>query len=265
MLIVLVMHSLLTLSSHAFRAGKPRVNRLMISRLLSNLEVKLGDVPLSASSSTSSTADIQSGSRDDYLFGNQSITFADLGVLPSLSAALTKLDKPFATTIQAATFDFILSGKDTVIAAETGSGKTLSYLIPILHLLLEDNYRENVHYPSAVIVVPNKELSFQVLRMANEILERVEPDQRTISIAAATSATGYWPYRVEESPNVLVCTPAFVGKFLRGPNILDEDLFRSIRHFVLDEADMLLEGSYLTDIEKILGTCGLLSLTYNLS
>ena len=61
-----------------------------------------------------------------------------------------------------------------------------------------------------------------------------------------------WPYsRSQTSPNIAVCTPAFLANFIRGPNILEEDLFRSLRQLVLDEADMLLEGSYLSDVEKV--------------
>lgn len=119
-------------------------------------------------------------------------------------------------------------------------------------MLLEDDLRESLHYPSAIVMVPNKELCLQVHRMASELLGAIDEEDRRISCAAATAATGNWPYRMETCPNMLICTPAFMGKFVRGPNILDEDLFRSVRHFVLDEADMLLEGSYLPDVEKVL-------------
>jgi superfamily II DNA/RNA helicase len=117
---------------------------------------------------------------------------------------------------------------------------------------MEDDYRESIHFPSAVIMVPNKELCFQVHRMATELLDAIPEEDRKIKIATATSASGTWPYRMEESPNVLICTPSFMSKFVRGPSILEEDLFRSIRHFVLDEADMLLEGSYQRDVEKLM-------------
>lgn len=67
-----------------------------------------------------------------------------------------------------------------------------------------------------------------------------------------TQVLDRWPYsRSQISPNIAICTPAFLSNFIRGPNILEEDLFRSLRQLVLDEADMLLEGSYLADVEKV--------------
>ena len=67
-----------------------------------------------------------------------------------------------------------------------------------------------------------------------------------------TQVLDRWPYsRSQTSPNIAVCTPAFLANFIRGPNILEEDLFRSLRQLVFDEADMLLEGSYLSDVEKV--------------
>lgn len=118
-------------------------------------------------------------------------------------------------------------------------------------MLMEDEFRENKNYPAAVIVVPNKELCLQMHRMALEVFDAIDPEVRSVGVGVETSVTGYWPFQDEDCPHILICTPAYIGKFLRGPHILDEDLFRSIRHFVMDEADMLLEGSYLKDIEKI--------------
>lgn len=71
-----------------------------------------------------------------YLFG-KSISFRDLGVNVNLCKALDNTSKAVATKIQTEAFLKVLSGKDVVIGAETGSGKTLSYLIPLFQLILE--------------------------------------------------------------------------------------------------------------------------------
>ena len=64
---------------------------------------------------------------ETYLFGNHT-SFAELGVLPVIERALRRLKRPVATSIQAATFAQLLSKRDTVIAAETGAGKSLAFL-----------------------------------------------------------------------------------------------------------------------------------------
>ena len=52
-----------------------------------------------------------------------------------------------------------------------------------------------------------------------------------------------WPYsRSQVSPNIAVCTPAFLANFIRGPNILEEELFRSLRQLVLDEVSIVTGG-----------------------
>lgn len=119
-------------------------------------------------------------------------------------------------------------------------------------MLIEDDYRENKNYPAALVMVPNKELCLQMHRMADELHNACDKDEINIEVGMVTSATGLWPFREDDCPHLLICTPAFIAKFLRGPHILDEDLFRAVRHVVLDEADMLLEGSYQRDIENIL-------------
>jgi ATP-dependent helicase YprA (DUF1998 family) len=128
---------------------------------------------------------------DTFLFGDR-VTFSSCGVGPDLQSALEATGKFNPTSIQAKTFGSISSGRDTIIGAETGSGKTLSYLIPIIQRLIEEEQEETERgeepskdddlmapdqkcYPSAIIMVPNKELCSQVYRMANEILAQLRP------------------------------------------------------------------------------------------
>lgn len=160
---------------------------------ISNSDVARTADMSSALTSTTSTLD-----PEDFLFGGQTerLSFTDMEVHPTLIAALSTIDKQTATNIQRKSFAPIIAGKDTVIGAETGSGKTLSYMIPILHKLItatsdddesndesssstddDDTENEEVdeaellqryggdnkeNYPQAIIMVPNKELAMQV-------------------------------------------------------------------------------------------------------
>ena len=53
--------------------------------------------------------------------------------------------------------------------------------------------------------------------------------------AIAPSFHGNWPYKFEESPNILICTPAYISKFIKGGYVIDEELFKRVQHLVLDE------------------------------
>ena len=127
--------------------------------------------------------------RDTFLFGEK-VTFASCGIGAELTAALEATGKFNPTSIQAKTFTAIATGRDVIVGAETGSGKTLSYLLPIIQGLLDEKPVEEVEeglslsmgsYPSAIIMVPNKELCSQVYRMANELINNM-PQEHNISV-----------------------------------------------------------------------------------
>ncbi len=118
---------------------------------------------------------------EDYLFGDK-IPFKNLPIDVRLIRALEDLNKPIATNIQALTFQGCMNRKDIVIAAETGSGKTLSYLLPIFHSIMNNNtVVTDPSYPQTIILAPNKDLANQIFQMANDVLnalKRYEPDHK---------------------------------------------------------------------------------------
>ena len=125
--------------------------------------------------------------RDTYLFGEKK-SFSSCGLGAELVTALESAGKLHPTVIQAKVITAVETGKDVIVGAETGSGKTLSYLLPIINGLLREcasKSSEEIQpprsYPHAIIVVPNKELCSQVHRMASEILTHL-PRQYDISV-----------------------------------------------------------------------------------
>ena len=198
--------------------------------------------------------------RDAYLFGEQMErqTFRQLGVEETLCKALERCGKTTATSIQSKSFPIILSGTDVVVGAETGSGKTLSYLVPLIQKCCQTKKQDAVgdvpsaeekrKYPSVVVMVPNKELCVQVLRMAQELVSTMkEEGGQSVEVRAATDR-----WSLSDATDILICTPRFLSGFVKGGHATEPDMFRAVRHLVLDEADMLLEGSYLPDVERVL-------------
>ena len=115
--------------------------------------------------------------RDTSFLHDDNASFHSCGCAPELVNALDAAGFIIPTVIQVKAFAAVNSGADIVIGAETGSGKTLSYLIPIADMLIR-RFIENEtkgeqilrSFPTVVVVVPNKELCKQVTRMANQFL-----------------------------------------------------------------------------------------------
>lgn len=95
--------------------------------------------------------------------GDEEQSFEELGVDPRLIRALNKKNINKPTPIQRVAIPLILEGKDVVARAKTGSGKTFSYLLPLLQKLFSDLPSKNNRAPTAFILVPTRELCQQVI------------------------------------------------------------------------------------------------------
>lgn len=117
----------------------------------------------------------------------KSVTFKDVGVSVRLCNALQKIGFLSSTPIQKLSYPAILSGKDVVIGSETGSGKTLSYLLPLIDTFSIINESSSSLYPVCVILAPTKDLCRQIERMASELLTVTEAaDKFCIRIGSCT-------------------------------------------------------------------------------
>src|SRR5579862_7340689 len=133
-------------------------NKLGLIRLPSILSAKIchfQQVPPLLGPRLKMPSDIPSNANESS--SNNSPTFASLGVIPELCEACEKLNYKHPTPIQAASIPEALNGRDIIGLAETGSGKTAAFAIPILQALMEK--------PSplfACVLVPTRELAFQI-------------------------------------------------------------------------------------------------------
>lgn len=218
-------------------------------------------------------------------------TFASIGV--SSPVLLSRVEQQLGLTrpsaVQAAAYTAISSGGDVTIGAETGSGKTYAYLLPLLDDILERKQRGELGYDfcRALILVPNKELVQQVVRMAVDLCggkaralvvggrggsslsstldsndDQKKVDEKEI-IRLAVMPGGlkepedFQPFRYslplggsDPPVDLVISTPAAVAPLgLKPKNI---DMFGDIETLIIDEADMLLDGGYLRPLENVL-------------
>ncbi|KAL1499814.1 hypothetical protein AB1Y20_012499 [Prymnesium parvum] len=153
--------------------------------------------------------------------------FASLGVSPPLLSQLRAMGFDAPTDPQAQAFPAILSGDDVVLLAETGTGKTLAYALPIAQRMLERIEAEGAAAQQAVVLVPNRDLCEQVAGVIGRLFAGLP---HPLSVSALTDDAA------DIEADVLVGTAATVLRYWCGPE--------RVRWLVLDEADQLLAGSF---------------------
>lgn len=170
--------------------------------------------------------------------------FTEFGLAPSLEEGLDSMGYEDATPIQEQAIPVVLQHKDLIACAQTGTGKTASYLLPVLHKIAE----EQSDYINTLILVPTRELALQI-------------DQQIMGLGYFTGATSIAVYgggngmdyeqqrtAIKEGANIIVATPGRLIAHLASGKLH----FNKVKHFILDEADRMLDMGFHEDIMKII-------------
>ncbi|WP_073817768.1 DEAD/DEAH box helicase, partial [Kitasatospora sp. CB01950] len=172
------------------------------------------------------------------------LTFGDLGLHDEVVRALAKRGVTTPFPIQAATIPDALAGKDVLGRGRTGSGKTLSFGLPLL-TRLAGGERTKAKHPRGLILVPTRELAMQVA-------DALEPFGSVLGlrlkvVCGGTSMSNQI-YALERGVDVLVATPGRLRDLInRGSAKMDE-----VEVAVLDEADQMADMGFLPEVTEIL-------------
>ncbi|RLY94363.1 DEAD/DEAH box helicase [Kocuria tytonicola] len=177
----------------------------------------------------------------------QQPTFAELGVDGRVLAALDEVGYEYPSPIQAATIPALLSGRDVVGLAQTGTGKTAAFAVPALSKLAE---LSDLHGPQrstrVLVLAPTRELALQVAEAFGSYATHL--DDFTVLPVYGGSSYGPQLAGLKRGAQVVVGTPGRVIDHLsKGSLSLDD-----IAYVVLDEADEMLRMGFSEDVEKIL-------------
>ncbi|MFN8438366.1 MAG: DEAD/DEAH box helicase [Cytophagales bacterium] len=167
--------------------------------------------------------------------------FTDLNINSALQNALTDLGIEKATTIQSAAFPVIMSGKDVVGLAQTGTGKTFAYLLPLLR---QFNFSKDKN-PKILIVVPTRELVLQVVQEAEKLTTYMN-----FRIGGVYGGTNINTQKmvVLNGLDLLVATPGrLIDLVLNGSLKL-----KQIQKFVIDEVDEMMDLGFRPQLERIM-------------
>jgi ATP-dependent RNA helicase RhlE len=172
------------------------------------------------------------------------VTFRDFNFDPRLVDGLDAMgfDKP--TPIQEQTIPIILKNKDIIACAQTGTGKTAAYVLPILDKII---HAENRHL-NTLIIAPTREL-------AQQIDQQVEGLGYFLGVSSMSifggNDGGTWDQQkkaMEQGADIIIATPGRLISFLASGRIN----FKHLKHLVLDEADRMLDMGFYDDIIRII-------------
>ncbi|KAI9934308.1 hypothetical protein ASPWEDRAFT_107637 [Aspergillus wentii DTO 134E9] len=178
------------------------------------------------------------------------------------------------TPVQASAIPLFMGHKDVVVEAVTGSGKTLSFLIPIVEKLLRLDEPIKKHHVGAIVISPTRELASQIYKVLLSLLEFHAPSAAAINppedddaprqkypsstlkvvpqllLGGTTSPAEDLSNFLKRSPNLLISTPGRLLELLSSPHVHCPQ--SSFEMLVLDEADRLLDLGFKENLQNIL-------------
>ncbi|MBY0561802.1 DEAD/DEAH box helicase [Hyphomicrobium sp.] len=169
-------------------------------------------------------------------------TFADLGLSPKVQAAITAAGYANPTPIQAAAIPVAVTGRDVLGIAQTGTGKTASFVLPMITRL--ETGRARARMPRSLILAPTRELAAQVAQS----FEKYGVNHKLqVALLIGGVSMDDQVKKLDRGVDVLIATPGrLLDHFGRGRVML-----MGVEILVIDEADRMLDMGFIPDIEKI--------------
>ena len=172
------------------------------------------------------------------------MNFSDLGLCPELSQAVADLGYTAPTPIQEKSIPYVLMGRDILGSAQTGTGKTASFTLPMIEILASG--RAKARLPRSLILAPTRELAAQVA----DSFEKFSTYHK-LSMALLIGGVSFADQNaaLDKGVDVLIATPGrLLDHFERGKVLLTD-----VKILVIDEADRMLDMGFIPDVERIVG------------
>jgi len=171
--------------------------------------------------------------------------FKSLDLLPSIQNALAKKGYTTPTPIQQKAIPLLLKGKDLLGIAQTGTGKTAAFALPIINNIAKNKVKVKPARVRALIITPTREL-------ASQINENIKTYSKELNIKSFVifGGVGYRPQiqAMSRGQDILVATPGRLLDLINDGHVI----FEQLEFLVLDEADRMLDMGFIRDIKKII-------------
>src|SRR6516225_3889022 len=180
--------------------------------------------------------------------GPVSLQFSSVGLAPVLQRAVADQGYTTMTPIQAKAIPVVLAGRDVMGAAQTGTGKTAAFSLPLLHKMLahENSSMSPARHPvRALVIAPTRELADQVADNVKGYAAHTK-----LRVAVVFGGVDMKPQTLElkQGVEVLVATPGRLLDHIEAKNCV----LNQVEYVVLDEADRMLDIGFLPDLQRIL-------------
>lgn len=172
--------------------------------------------------------------------------FKEFNFSPGLSEGIESMGYETATPVQEQAIPAILSGRDVLASAQTGTGKTAAFLLPVLHKILSEPHSDGqIH---CMIIVPTRELATQI----DQHMDALSYFTQLTSIAVYGGTDGASFGRemdvLSKGTDIVICTPGRMIAHL----LMDYVKVSQLKYLILDEADRMLDMGFYSDIMKII-------------
>src|SRR5207248_1776411 len=171
-------------------------------------------------------------------------SFQDFGLADPISRALKEENYLTPTAIQAQTIPLALAGRDVVGIAQTGTGKTAAFALPILNRILQNRLKPQPEACRVLVLSPTRELSGQILDSFNAYGRHM---RLTSALAIGGVPMGRQVRSVMAGVEVMVATPGRLLDLVQSNGLK----LNQVEFLVLDEADRMLDMGFINDIRKI--------------
>jgi superfamily II DNA/RNA helicase len=171
--------------------------------------------------------------------------FEELPLCESVLEGLRAMNFQEATPVQAETIPVILAKRDVIACAQTGTGKTAAFILPLLHNLQSEPHAE--HAVNAIFMAPTRELAQQIDQQM-EGFSYFSPFS-SVAVYGGNDAQAWDVQRrgLQKGADVVIATP---GRLLSHINLYEID-FSQVKYFILDEADRMLDMGFFEDIMQV--------------
>ncbi|MDF7638451.1 DEAD/DEAH box helicase [Lactobacillus sp. ESL0791] len=168
--------------------------------------------------------------------------FTDEKLRPEIRAGLAKINFTKPTKVQAEVIPLLLDGKNAIVQAVTGSGKTHAYLVPVLNAIAVDH-----KYTQAVITAPSRELAEQLYLVARQLRDASGLNISIAHLAGGTDRERQIQKLTANKPQLVIATPGRLHDFVQKKLLLVDQA----QVLIVDEADMTLDMGFLADIDYV--------------
>lgn len=173
-------------------------------------------------------------------------TFADLHLDPRLLQAIAREKFDVPTPVQLRSIPAALDGKDILIRSKTGSGKTVAYLLPVIHSTLQRKAARLEKSTTALILVPTKELGTQITSAVKTFSTFCAESIRCENVCRKED-DNVTRSRLADSPDIVIATPGRASYWVNSEVLK----IRTLHQLVIDEADLVLNYGYEDDLRSI--------------